>query len=104
MSPPRRNAGPRQLTSTTSSAPSPFATSASTAWLSWNNGTVRRLAETAYDARLLPSGELDRARLAVFADALEEASCTDADLLAHLRSDGPHVHRCFAIDALLCKD
>jgi hypothetical protein len=29
----------------------------------------------------------------LLADALEDAGCTDADLLGHLRSPGPHVRR-----------
>src|SRR5205823_3359783 len=41
-------------------------------WLAWNERTIPRLAEAAYDNRLLPSGELARARLAILADALEE--------------------------------
>jgi hypothetical protein len=77
--------------------------SANLALLSWGGGTVRRLAEAAYKHRLLPDGTLDRNRLAVLADALEEASCTDAELLAHLRSPGPHVRGCFALDAVLGK-
>ena len=35
--------------------------------------------------------------------ALEEAGCTDAQLLAHVRSPGPHVRGCFAVDAVLGK-
>jgi hypothetical protein len=35
------------------------------------------------------------------ADVLEAAGCTDAYLLAHLRSPGPHVRGCFALDALI---
>lgn len=45
----------------------------------------------------------DPARLAVMADALEEAGCRDADLLAHLRSPGPHARGCFAVDPFLHK-
>jgi hypothetical protein len=37
----------------------------------------------------------------VLADALEEAGCGDADLLGHLRSPGPHVRGCLAVDLLL---
>ena len=61
------------------------------------------LAEAAYDRRHLPSGELDPARLAVLADALEEAGCTDPDLLDHLRGPGPHYRGCWVIDLLLGK-
>jgi hypothetical protein len=42
-------------------------------WLTWNGGAVAKLARAAYDQRRLPSGELDPARLAVLADALEDA-------------------------------
>jgi hypothetical protein len=72
-------------------------------WLSWSGGTVQHLAQTAYDERQLPSGHLDPGRLAVLADALEESGCADAVLLGHLRSSGPHVRGCFAVDALLRK-
>jgi hypothetical protein len=74
------------------------------AWLTWNNGTVVRLAAAAYEERALPSGELDVGRLAVLADALEEAGCTDADLLGHLRGPGPHVRGCWSVDLLLGKE
>jgi hypothetical protein len=73
------------------------------AWLAWGGGTVKRLAEAAYEERQLPSGHLDRARLAVLADALEESGCGDAGLLSHLRGPGPHVRGCAVIDALLGK-
>jgi hypothetical protein len=71
--------------------------------VAWNDDTVRRLAESAYAERRLPSGTLDPARLAVLADALEEAGLTDAELLQHLRGSGPHVRGCFAVDAVLGK-
>lgn len=64
---------------------------------------VVRLAAMAYDVRALPSGELDSARLAVLSDALEDAGCTDADILSHLRLPGPHVRGCWALDLLLGK-
>jgi hypothetical protein len=73
------------------------------AWLIFNNGTVKRLAEAAYQERLLPQGTLDPGRLAVLADALEEAGCADADLLGHLRGPGPHVLGCWCVDLLLGK-
>jgi hypothetical protein len=72
--------------------------------LEWNGGTVVQLAQAAYDNRLLPSGELDPARVAILGDALEEAGCpAEHELLAHLRSPGPHVHGCVAVDAILGK-
>ena len=69
--------------------------------LKLSNGDVVNLAQAAYDDRTLPAGTLDAARLAALADALEEAGCTDAELLGHLRSPGPHVRGCFALDAVL---
>jgi hypothetical protein len=62
---------------------------------------VVALAQAAYDNRTLPAGVLDLARLAVLADALEEAGCNQTDLLAHLRGHGPHVRGCWAVDLLL---
>jgi hypothetical protein len=52
----------------------------------------------------MPSGELDSHRLSVLADALEEAGCTDPDLLGHLHSPGPHVRGCWALDLILGKE
>jgi hypothetical protein len=75
--------------------------SVESAWLSWGNGVVRRLAEAAYRERSLPDGLLDARRLTVLADALEDAGCTDADLLGRLRGLGPHVRGCWAVDLLL---
>jgi hypothetical protein len=75
----------------------------SAAVLAWNDTTVVRLAQTAYDDRHLPSGTLDNGRLAVLADALEEAGCTDAEILGHLRGPGPHVSGCWAVDICLRK-
>jgi hypothetical protein len=73
------------------------------AWLGWNEGTVGRLAEGVYDDRRLPEGTLDPASLAVLADALEEAGCTDQTILDHLRGPGPHVRGCWVVDLLLGK-
>jgi hypothetical protein len=73
------------------------------AWLAWDGGVVRSLAEAAYEQRSLPEGTLDPARLAVLADALEEAGCDDRDILGHLRGPGPHVRGCRPLDLLLDK-
>jgi hypothetical protein len=70
---------------------------------SWLTSTVEPLAQAAYAERDLPSGELVPERLAVLADALEEAGCDNADLLGHLRGPGPHVRGCWALDLLLGK-
>jgi hypothetical protein len=44
---------------------------------------------------------LDTVRLGVLADALEEAGCDAADLLAHLRAPGPHYRGCWAVAAVM---
>jgi hypothetical protein len=70
----------------------------------WLTPPVRKLAQAAYDNRLLPSGLLDNAGLAILADALEEAGCDNADILSHLRGPGEHVRGCWVVDLLLGKD
>jgi hypothetical protein len=75
----------------------------SSAVMLWNDATVVRLAQAAYDERILPAGALDNTRLAFLADALEEAGCTDEQILTHLRSDTAHYRGCFVVDALLGK-
>jgi hypothetical protein len=77
----------------------------SLAVLTWNNALVVRLAQAAYDERQLPSGHLDPDRLAVLADALEEAGCQDQKILGHLRQPGAvHVRGCHVVDVLLAKE
>jgi hypothetical protein len=72
--------------------------------LAWNDGTVRRIAEGIYEDRRMPEGTLDNARLAILADALLDAGCNDEALLAHCRSEGPHVRGCWAVDLILGKE
>jgi hypothetical protein len=64
----------------------------------WRQRTVLLLAEAAYRQRSLPSGHLDVERLGVLADALSDVGCADDTLLSHLRSAGPHVRGCWALD------
>jgi hypothetical protein len=71
--------------------------------LAWNNGTVDGLAQVAYECRQLPAGTLEPDRLAVLADALEEAGCGQQDMLKHLHSPGPHVRGSWPVDLLLGK-
>jgi hypothetical protein len=73
------------------------------AWLSWNGGLIPKLAQTIYDERELPAGTLDSSRLAILADALEEAGCVNADILGHCRWPDEHVRGCWLIDLLLGK-
>jgi hypothetical protein len=69
----------------------------------WEGSTVVRLAQSA-EANLLPGGTLAEDRLAVLADALEDAGCTDAAILDHLRGPGPHVRGCWALDLILGRE
>jgi hypothetical protein len=64
--------------------------------LAWNGGTVGRLAAGVYEERDFTQG-----RLGVLADAAEEAGLEDAEILAHLRSPGPHARGCWGVDLLL---
>jgi hypothetical protein len=73
-------------------------------WLHWNDAAVVRLTQAAYDERILPAGMLDNTRLFILADALEEAGCTDEQILTHLRSGGEHYRGCWVIDSLLGKN
>jgi hypothetical protein len=61
---------------------------------------VRALARAAYVDRRSPSGELDPVRLAVVADALEDAAAS-VEVVEHLRGPGPHVPGCWALDLCL---
>lgn len=67
------------------------------AWLAWNDGTVRRIAESVREERTY--GDLP-----VLADALEEAGCSDGRILLHLRERMPHSSRCWVLRLLLALD
>ena len=71
------------------------------AWLTPN---VVDIARTIYQDRELPSGVLNRVRLAILADALMDAGCDNSDILDHCRSSGPHVRGCWVIDLILGKE
>lgn len=74
--------------------PLPFRTvTINPAWLAWNDGTVRRIAQAIYEDRVFD-------RMPILADALEDAGCADPVLLEHLRGPGQHVRGCFAVDLL----
>jgi hypothetical protein len=55
--------------------------------------TLRQLAQEIYQQRSFD-------RLPILADALEEAGCTNADILSHCRQPGEHVRGCWVIDLL----
>ena len=65
-------------------------------WLIWNDALIRHLAQAIYD-------ECAFDRLPILADALEEAGCTNADILNHYRQPGEHVRGCWVVDLLLGK-
>src|SRR5262249_1306337 len=69
----------------------------------WLTSDVVTLGKACHAGRALPSGELESANLVVLADALEEVGCTAADILTHLRSPGPHVWGCWAVDLCISK-
>jgi hypothetical protein len=63
---------------------------------SWTTSAVIALARGSYDDRRFED-------LPVLADALEEAGCTAAEILGHLRGPGPHVRGCWVLDLVLGK-
>jgi hypothetical protein len=69
----------------------------------WRTPLALSIALGAYEERILPEGNLTSDRLAVLADALEDAGCADEAILTHLRSAGPHVRGCWVIDLILGK-
>jgi hypothetical protein len=66
------------------------------AWLSWDDGAVRKLAASILAERRF--GDLP-----VLADALEEAGCADEAILRHCRDGGEHALGCWVLDRLLGK-
>jgi hypothetical protein len=65
--------------------------------LSWNCGTVPKLAAAIYEERAFD-------RLPVLADALEDAGCADAQILAHCCSRGEQARACWVADLVLGKE
>jgi hypothetical protein len=63
---------------------------------SWRTTDAVGVARSMYDAR-------DFAAMPILADALEDAGCDSADVLAHCRGDGPHVRGCWVVDLVLGK-
>jgi hypothetical protein len=62
----------------------------------WRTTTAVTLARSIYEERAFE-------RCPILADALEDAGCTDVNLLTHLREDELHCRGCHAIDAVLGK-
>jgi hypothetical protein len=67
------------------------------AWLAWNDGLVKRLAQGIYEERAF-------GRMPLLADALLDASCDDEGMLRHCREPGPHSRGCWAVDLCLGKE
>lgn len=68
------------------------------ALLAWNGGTIPKLAHSIYEERRFED-------LPILADALEEAGCTDQDILGHCRQQkANHVRGCWVVDLLLRKE
>jgi hypothetical protein len=57
----------------------------------WRTETVRLLSDGIHADQAFD-------RLPILADALEEAGCDNAEMLAHCRGPGPHVRGCWALD------
>jgi hypothetical protein len=67
-----------------------------TAWLAWAGGAVPNLAQAIYAERAFE-------RMPILADALEEAGCTNAEILDHCRGRDGHVRGCWLVDSILAR-
>jgi hypothetical protein len=63
----------------------------------WRTETAVTLARQMYESR-------DFSAMPILADALQDAGCDNADILAHCRGDGPHVRGCWVVDLVLGKE
>jgi hypothetical protein len=62
----------------------------------WRTSDVVALARGMYESR-------DFSAMPILADALMDAGCDNEDILAHCRSEGPHVRGCWVVDLILGK-
>jgi hypothetical protein len=62
----------------------------------WFTSTVVDLARGIYNERAFD-------RLPILADALQDASCDNDDILTHCRGPGPHARGCWVVDLVLGK-
>ena len=69
--------------------------------LRWRTHTVLSLVAAVSRDQPPPMSEVDGVILAVLADALEEAGCTELAILEHLRWPGPHVRACWVLCLIL---
>jgi hypothetical protein len=63
----------------------------------WQTATVTTLAQAIYSDRAFD-------RMPILADALEDAGCTNQDILGHCRGGGDHVRGCWVVDLLLGRE
>jgi hypothetical protein len=63
----------------------------------WRTPTVLALATGIYEEKAFD-------RMPILADALQDANCSNEDMLNHCRGPGPHTRGCFAIDLILGKE
>jgi len=63
----------------------------------WLTPAVTSVVKVIYDERRFED-------LPILADALEDASCGDQQILGHLRGPRPHVRGCWVVDLLLGKE
>jgi hypothetical protein len=75
----------------------PRPVTADPAWLAWGGGTVRLLTESILHEQAF-------GRMPVLGDALEDAGCADAAVLAHCRGPGPHTRWCWVVAMLACEE
>ena len=63
----------------------------------WQTRTVVTLAKQMYDKKTFDA-------MPILADALQDAGCTNEEMLSHCRGAGPHVRGCWVVDLLLGKE
>jgi hypothetical protein len=63
----------------------------------WLTSPVLALSRHIYNSR-------DFSLMPIFADALEEAGCSDVSILDHCRGPGPHTRGCWVLDLILTKE
>jgi hypothetical protein len=63
-------------------------------WLDWDVGTVVQIARAVHEQDAFD-------RMPILGDALEEAGCTDLDILGHCRGVGPHIRGCWVVNLIL---
>jgi hypothetical protein len=64
------------------------------AWLTWDSGSIPRMARTIYDERAFD-------RLPIVGNMLSDCGCRSLDILDHCRMGGLHVRGCWVLDLIL---